>query len=155
MQFVAHEDVDAPVDYVFTQLSDFTALERSALRRGADIQRTDSKTTPGPGMTWKASYDLRRTLMNMALELTQFDPPNGMVIEGHSTTLDGLITLDLVALSRLRTRISLRVDVRARTLPARLFLQSFKLARVHPGVTFKRMAASYATRLEERYKTKK
>lgn len=155
MQFVAHEDVEAPIDFVFAQVTDFVALERSALRRGIEVQRTDRMSDTGVGMTWNASYDLRRMQMNMALEMTQFDPPNGIVIEGHSATLGGLATLDVIALSRIRTRISLTVDVHARTLPARLFLQSFKLARVHPRATFKRKAASFATNLEERYKTQK
>jgi len=153
MHFTAQEDVEAPADYVFEQLSDFTALERSALQRGIDVQRTDRKADLGPGMTWSASYGLQRTQMSLTLELTKYDPPHGMVLHGDSATLDGLITLDLVALSPWRTRISLRVEVRARTLPARLFLQSFKLARVHPSVTFKRKAAFFAARLEENYKS--
>ena len=155
MQFVANEDIEAPVEFVIEQLSDFAALERSALRHGAEVQRTDTMTAPGLGMTWDASYDLRRYRLNMARELKQFDPPNGMVIEGESSTFGGLITLDLVALFRLRTRIRLRVDVRARTLPAHLFLQSFKLARVHPCTIFKAKAADYSARLEERYKSLK
>lgn len=153
MQFVANEDIEAPVEFVFEQLSDFAALERSVLRHGAEVQRTDTMTACGPGMTWDASYDVRRTRLNMALELKQFDPPNGMEIEGRSDTLGGLITLDLVALSRLRTRISLNVNVSARTLPARLFLQSLKLARVHPETIFRTKVADFATRLEERYKS--
>lgn len=154
MQFFAHEDVEAPVDFVFAEVSNFPALERAALRRGVDVQRTDNMSQTDIGMTWAASYELRRTKMSMALELTRFEPPNALVIEGDSATLGGLITLDVLALSRMRTRISLKVDVHARTLPARLFLQSFKLARVHPGVTFKRKAASFAAGIEERYKSK-
>jgi len=37
MKFAAREDIEAPIEYVFSQISDFPALERSALRRGADV----------------------------------------------------------------------------------------------------------------------
>lgn len=154
MQFSAQEDIEAPIAFVFAQVSDFAALERAALQRGARVRRTDLKAEPGPGLTWQASYDLPRTPLNLTLELTQFDPPNGMVVDGRSAMFDGLITLELVALTPSRTRLGLRVDVRARTWPARLFLQSFKVARAHPGVTVKRLTAAYAARIEERYKSR-
>jgi len=50
MKFSTREDVEAPVDYVFGQISDFGAFERQALRRGADVRRLDS----GPFVTGSA-----------------------------------------------------------------------------------------------------
>ncbi|MEM9496355.1 MAG: SRPBCC family protein [Pseudomonadota bacterium] len=152
MQLVAHEDVEAPVEYVFEQVSDFATHERAALRRGADVQRADTLDVPGPGMRWNTRFDFRGKRRNVTFELVTFDPPTGLVIDSQSTNLGGRMVLDLVALSRLRTRISMRVDVTPRTLTARLFLQSLKLARVNPTLKFRDRVAGYATDLEERYK---
>lgn len=151
MQFVAQDDIGVPINFVFEQFSDFAALERAALRRGADVQRTDRLGVIGPGMTWTAGYEFRRMRINMELELTQFDEPDRMFLQGYSPTLNGTIALDLVALSRARTRIKVSVDARARTLPARLFLQSLKFARAHPEATLNEMVSSYAERIELRY----
>ena len=56
MKFVAHEDVEAPIDFVFEQMSDFPALERSALRRGAEVQRVDTVPDKTPGMAWDVAF---------------------------------------------------------------------------------------------------
>lgn len=151
MQLIAQEDIEAPVEFVFDQISDFPRLERSALRRGVDIQRIDCLEAPGPGMAWDASFEVWRKSMRLTLELSQFDRPNGMVLIGRSSSLGGTAVLDLVTLSRSRTRISLRLNIRAETLMNKLFLQSVKLARVDPSETFRKYVAAYATGLEERY----
>lgn len=153
MQLAAVEDIEAPVHYVFDQLSDFAALQRSALRRGFDVQRTDRLAGNALGMTWIASYELRQTRLSLGLELTKFDAPHMLVVEGDSKTLGGVMTLDLVALSRGRTRVKLDVDVQARTLTTRLLIQSFRLARVHPSITVKNKLNDYARRIEQRYKS--
>ena len=48
MKFVAHEDVEAPIEFVFEQVTDFAAIERSALRRGAEVQRVDDLNETRP-----------------------------------------------------------------------------------------------------------
>ena len=37
MKFSSREDLDAPIDYVWQQVTDFVAFERQAMRRGADL----------------------------------------------------------------------------------------------------------------------
>jgi len=43
MEFTAREDVEAPIAYVFAQVTDFAAFERQALRRGAEVRRRDGE----------------------------------------------------------------------------------------------------------------
>ncbi len=40
-------------------LSDFDAWERGAMRRGAEVERTDALARPGPGMAWAATFPYR------------------------------------------------------------------------------------------------
>ena len=66
---------------------------------------------------------------------------------------DGLITtleLELVALSTNRTRISVTFEIKPLTLPARLFVQSMKLAKTNLSNRFKQRVAEYARDIEDR-----
>jgi len=51
LKLAAKYDVEAPVEFVFAQLIDFEGWERAAMRRGADVSRTDKLTKAGPGMS--------------------------------------------------------------------------------------------------------
>lgn len=152
MQFSTKEDIEAPIDYVFTELSDFHSFERSALRRGADVQRIDNKTSNGPGMAWDISFKLRGKTRDLQMELTEYDPPTGMVFSSRSASMGGTMTVDLVPLSRGRTRMSLDILLQPKNLSAKLLVQSLKLARNNLAKRYKLRIAEFAMDLEDRYK---
>lgn len=153
MKFSTREDVEAPIGYVFDQMSDFHAIERSALRRGVEMQRADKKTRIGPGIAWDVAFTLRGKQREMLAELIEFDPPNGLKVESRSQTMGGELVVDLVALSRGRTRVSMEIELKPRNLSARLLVQSLKLARSNLNRRFRDRVAGYAKHLEDRYKT--
>lgn len=153
MKFVAHEDVEAPIEYVFQQVTDFPAIERSALRRGAEVQRADTLSQTAPGMKWDVAFKLRGKRRAMQLELDRIDPPNAMVIVSTSSNTSGRMDLELVPLSRSRTRISVKIDMQPKTLAAKLFFQSMKLARGNLMRKFQNRVAEYATEIEARFKS--
>lgn len=153
MKFTAREDIEAPIEYVFSQVSDFSALERSALRRGADVQRLDELEEPGEGMSWQANFTLRGKERELKFQLSKYDPPQGMVLTSLSPNMGGTMVVDLVALSRGRTRLSVALEMQPKNLSARLLVQSMKLAKSNLNKRFRNRLATYATDLEERYKT--
>ena len=59
--------------------------------------------------------------------------------------------VELVALSRGRTRLSFVADVHPKNLGARLVLQSLKLAKASVTRRFEQRIATYARELEDRY----
>ena len=59
MKVTAREDIEAPLDKVFTELCDFESIERQALRRGIEVRRTDTVAGLGEGMTWHARFRFR------------------------------------------------------------------------------------------------
>ena len=154
MQFSAKEDIEAPIDFVFSQLTDFQAFERSALRRGAEVQRVDDKTSPGVGMAWDVMFELRGKMRELKMELTDLDSPNGMVLSSRSPAMGGDLVVDLVALARGRTRMSVDIDLRPKTLTSRLLVQSLKLARSNLTSRYETRVAGFARDLEDRYKRK-
>ncbi|HAR54496.1 MAG TPA: hypothetical protein DCS45_21865, partial [Roseovarius nubinhibens] len=129
MKFSSKEDVEAPIDFVFAQVSDFASLERSALRRGAEVQRVDDLTSAGAGMAWDAAFEFRGKRRQTRLELVEYDAPNAMNFLSTSQALTADVAVELVALSRKRTRLQMTIDLKPQNLSARLLVQSLKLAR--------------------------
>ena len=154
MKFSAREDIEAPIDFVFTQLTDFQSFERSALRRGAEVQRSDNLAEPGVGMAWNIIFKLRGKMRELDMELTHLDVPNGLVLSSRSTKMGGHMVVDLVALSRRRTRMSADIELKPINLSSRLLVQSLKLARGNLTGRYKLRVAEFARDLEDRFARK-
>ena len=150
MKFSTREDITAPLDQVFNALSDFETFERQAMRRGIDVRRIDPLTQTGVGMRWQVNFKLRGRARDMQLELARFDPEGEMVFQAKSAGIDAEFTVELLALSRSRTRMAVSLDMTPLNLSARLLVQSLKLAKSNLTSRFKQRAADYAKTLEER-----
>lgn len=150
MKMATREDISGPIEAVFEQLSDFDGFERAAMRRGAEIVRTDDLAAPGPGMAWRAGFDYRGKERKANIELADYEVPERIRAQMHSSGVDVEMVIELVAMSRSRTRMNLSVDARPRTLPARLMVQSMKLARQTVLKRFRKRVSDFATDMEER-----
>lgn len=151
MNFSTKEDIEAPINTVFDMLCDFETFERGAMRRGAEVQRTDTLSKPGVGVGWRAAFNMRGKRRQVEIEIVTFDRPNEMVIECRSQGLLTMMTLELVALSKHRTRIMLSFDIKPLNLSARLLVQSLKLAKTSLTKKYKLNVAEFAKTLEERH----
>ncbi|MDF1717797.1 MAG: SRPBCC family protein [Antarcticimicrobium sp.] len=149
MQFSSKEDIDAPIEEVFAAVSDFDGFERSAIRRGIEVRREDEAAAVAPGMAWDAAFDLRGKRRNLRLVLARLAAPEEMQVESESTGLTGVMTVELVALSPQRTRMAIVLNLAPKTLSARLFLQSLKLAKTSLTKRFKLKVAEFAKSIEE------
>lgn len=152
MKFSTREDIEAPIDAVFDMLCDFEGFERSAMRRGAEVLRTDKMDNPGVGMTWDVAFSMRGKMRNVKLEMIRFERPIEMVIAYRSPGLEGTFQVELMALSRSRTRVVIALEIQPLNLSARLLVQSLKLAKTSLTNRFKLRVADYAKGMEDRYK---
>lgn len=151
MQFASKEDIQAPIEQVFAMLSEFESFERSAIRRGIEVIRTDSFVTPIAGYAWNARFKLRGKMRDLDLKLVSYDHPTVMRFESESKGIEGSMILDLVALSPHRTRMSVSMALNPRTLTARLLVQSLKLAKNNLTNRFELSVADYAKTIEDRH----
>ncbi|WP_424938933.1 SRPBCC family protein [Aliiroseovarius sp. S253] len=152
MKIKTHEDIEATIDQVFSAVTDFESFELAALRRGAEVRRTDSMALPGQGMSWQAKFTHRGRQRVADINLEQFDRPNQMRILSKIAGLTADVDVELMALSRTRTRMTLSVDMRPKTIPARLLIQSLKLARTTMLRRFRKRVSEYAATIEARYR---
>jgi hypothetical protein len=148
MKLSAREDIEAPITYVFDRVSDFTLLERSAMRRGVEVVRSVSE-----GKTsWALAFAFRGRPRKALVALEKVDPPNSLVASFSSGGLAGQTIVELIALSRNRTRLSIAVEFAPQTLSARLMVQSMRLAKMTMTRRFKTRVADIAEEMEESYR---
>ena len=149
MKFSSREDIGVPIEQLFLELCDFETLSRKAMHHGADVQRVDTRSTLGTGMRWKVAFMLRGRKRELGIELVHFDKPNELVFEAKSSELGGRFTVELIALSRSRTRMIVAIEMKPLSVSARLLMQSLKLAKKTLTKRFKLRVRNYANSLEE------
>ncbi|WP_299948210.1 SRPBCC family protein [uncultured Ruegeria sp.] len=151
MQFSAQEDIEVPIDTVFTMVSDFERFERMALRRGIDVRRVSGSALPQAGTTWETEFKIRGKPRQITVEMTEFERPSLMRFQSSSKGMNGDTVVELLALSQRRTRFLVETSMGAKTLPARLLLQSLKLGQSRFRRQFQTRLSEFARELEERH----
>lgn len=134
MKFSTRHDVDVPAERLFDAVVDFDRIERVMVRRGARVQRADP--AKGFPMAWNVAFTWRGQLREMALSVRQFDRPEAVVLRGEGEAFDMTVEASVVALSRRRSRLLLLVDLKPRTMKARLLLQSARLTKARLDKNF-------------------
>ena len=153
MKFVARHDIDAPLEFVQKVLADFEGWERAAMRRGAEVSRTDKLRQAGPGMSWLTRFPYRSKERVINVQLLALDMAGHMAFIGSSASIEGDVKIDLLEMAAKRTRLHVGIEVKPRTLGARLFLQSLRLARSRVDKSFDARIAMLAADIETRYRT--
>lgn len=152
MKFKTHEDIEAPIDFVFEQVSDFPAFERSIMRRGADIERVRDGGAHGLGAKWAVKFLLRGTERAIEAEVTEAQAPNALKVEMKSRSADGVLQVELVPLSRARTRLNVMVRANAKTIAAKLLFKSARFAKNKTEGRFQTVVEDFAAEVDQRYR---
>lgn len=152
MKFNTREDIEAPIDYVFTRITDFQGFERQAMRRGANLQRLDNTPVPTLGSAWDISFKFRGRDRKINAVIAKLEAPTDMRIDTTAKGLGGVTLVELVALSRTRTRISMTLEMTPKTLAARLLMQSLKLAKTNLIRRFKLRVSEFSEGVEDSYR---
>ncbi|WP_051076530.1 hypothetical protein [Octadecabacter arcticus] len=84
-------------------------------------------------------------------EIIEVDKPNGLTFEVTSKSADATMVIELVALSRARTRLNVKAVAKAKTIPAKLLFQSVRFTRQKNQDRFKTIVSGFAKDVETRY----
>ena len=144
MKLSTREDIEAPISRVYEAVTDFDSFERQMLRRGIDVARDESCQPPNIGARWQARVKWRKRLHEVEAELVTVDPGNGYAIESRGAGIVCLAVVDLVPLSKSRTRLLVSMDLKPTTLSSRLFIHSLKLTKGSLTRRFKHRVAGFA-----------
>lgn len=150
MKLASKKDIEAPLSAVWAAIADHEAWERSAMRRGVEVERTDTQTRPGPGMAWVARFSFRGKARKASLTMTDMVEPSLLGFLLISDSIELVSRVELIEMSARRTRIHVATEIKPRSLGARLFLQSLRLARSKVDQKFDARVAQLALELETR-----
>lgn len=151
MDFSAREDIDAPIDFVFENLTDFASFERAIMRRGGEISVLKGDNTPTEGAAWRVTFPMRGKVRNVEATLTTVDAPNKLTFEIDSKNASGTSNIELVSLSPKQTRMIIKVQAKPLTIPARLFFQSLRFAKQRTKRRFQTVIEGFAKDMQSRY----
>jgi uncharacterized protein YndB with AHSA1/START domain len=152
MKLTTRQDIEAPLDFVYARLTDFSHFERMAMRRGAEVERTDRLRNPDVGMAWRLRFAYRGKARTMSVRWADAEPGSHLAWAFDSPPLEGMVKVELVSLSARRTRMTMEVDARPKTLAARLMVQSMRLAKGRVQKRFDTTSGQLANMVEEQYR---
>ena len=150
MKFSTREDVDAPIADVFEALCDFDAFERAAMRRGAEVTRKVEPEGSGLGAKWDVALVMRGKAREITLEVTDAREPEFLTVSMTSKSFLGSLGVELIALSRSKTRMVIGFEVRPQNLSARVLVQSAKLTKPKLDAKFRDRVALQVREMESR-----
>ncbi|GIT89762.1 hypothetical protein JANAI62_07530 [Jannaschia pagri] len=148
MKFVATEEIAAPMDVVWRRVTDFDGFEARISARAGSVTRTPQGPVT-PATTWVGQVEFNGKTRKANVSILSLDAP-GHHLEMEAQTNGMAITVDvaLVTVSATRTRMTVTTDAKARTLAARLILQSAKLGRQVLAKRYKTRIATFARNVE-------
>ena len=153
MKFSTKQDIETPAAYVFAALTDFEGWERAALRRGADVTRTDNLRSAGAGMSWHIAFQFRGRQRKMDVRLLNMMPTSTLEFAALSAAIDATTTIEIVEMSARRARLNVTAKFTPLTLTAKLFIQSLRLARARADRKFAQRIQTIAAEIEARYRS--
>ncbi|MEO0357776.1 MAG: SRPBCC family protein [Pseudomonadota bacterium] len=152
MKFSTREDVNAPADVVFAEATDFDGFERMIRRYGSKVTRMDDQNSKGAGMMWDVGFKFRGRNRHARATVTEFTTPDSMGVSTEVGGMDSLLSVEVIALSATKSRLQVSLELKPKTLSARLIVQSLKLAKTKMNTRFKARVSSFAANIEDSFR---
>lgn len=149
MKFSTEQIVAAPQEALWAALTDFSRFERDAVTSGAEVHRTDTLTRPGVGMGWRARFDTKGRTREMTAELAEMRDPGALRFAGKLSGMEGDLVFVLTPIGPNKTRLEAELSLRARSITAKLMLQSMKLARGNVAKGFRARVKAFCRMSEQ------
>jgi hypothetical protein len=151
MKLTAKTDLDVPAAFVFDTLADHAGWEAEARQRGAEVERPADMPLDGIGAGWRLRFSFRGKTRKVLVWVKDMQPDQLLTYAFEGNAVEGGATLEVMALSARRTRLKVGLLVKPRTLAARLFLNTLRLARRKVQARYDKRLAQLSGLIEARY----
>ena len=155
MKLTAKTDLEAPVEFLHAYLCDNATWEREAIRRGIEVERPADMPLSGVGAGWRIKVPFRGRVRKVLLRVDEIVQDQTIAYSFEGQALVGTTVMEMKALSARRSRLKVTIDAKPKTLAARLFLNTLRLARRKVEERFEKRVGKLGARVEERYAREK
>ena len=149
MKISAREDIQTPISAVFARLTDFAAHEAVAARRGVAVERLSRPQARTDRPAWKAVFQYGGREREVTVEVSDLHDPDFFASEIHYQGIDASIDIELVPLAKTRTRMIVGLELKPRSIKAKLVVQSLKIAKGSIQRRIENRLKSFARELEQ------
>jgi hypothetical protein len=151
MKLTAKTDLDIPAGVVFARLTDHAAWEREAVRRGIEVERPADMPLSGIGAGWRIRAQYRGKLRKLLIRIDDMVQDQRLHFKIDSPSAEADAVVEVMVLSPRRSRLRVVMDVRPKTLAARLFLNTIRLAKGRVQARFEQRLARLGQHIKDGY----
>ena len=151
MRLTAKTDIEVPLAEVYHYITDFAAWEIAATERRAEVTRTDAKPLDAVGSGWRVRFFFRGKARNMVVRVARLVPGEVAAFLIDSPSIEGASELEVTPLSPRRTRVRVVLDVKPKTLAARVVISTLRLSKGRLERRFEGRVAQLGAALAARY----
>jgi hypothetical protein len=151
LKLTAKTDLDVPVDFLHAYLCDPAPWEREAIRRGAEIERPADMPLSGVGAGWRIKVPFRGRVRKVLLRVDDIVQDQSIAFSFEGQALVGNSWLETRPLSSRRSRLKVTIEAKPKTLAARLFINTLRLARRRVEDRMEMRVGQLGARIEQAY----
>jgi uncharacterized protein YndB with AHSA1/START domain len=151
MKLTAKTDLEVPAAFVFATLVDHASWEREAVRNGAEVERPPGTPAAGLGAAWRIRGQFRGKPRKVLLKIEELVETQRVVLSIDSPSVEGSSRFEVMVLSPRRSRLRVDVEFKPKTLAARLFINTMRLAKGKVQAKFESRLAGIGGRIKDRY----
>lgn len=151
MKLTAKTDLEVPAAAVFATLIDHPSWEREAIRNGVEVERPAGSPMMGVGAEWRIRGHFRGKARQVLVRIEELTPEQRLALGLDSPSVEGTSRLEVMVLSPRRSRLRVELEVKPKTLAARLFINTMRLAKGRVQARFENRLGQLGARIKERF----
>jgi hypothetical protein len=151
MKLTAKTDLEVPAAAVFASLIDHPAWEREAIRNGVEIERPAGTPATGVGAEWRIRGHFRGKPRKVQVKIEEMTQDQRIALGLDSPSIEGTTRLEIMVLSPRRSRMRVDLEIKPKTLAARLFINTMRLAKGRVQARFEKGLGRLGARIKDRY----
>jgi uncharacterized protein YndB with AHSA1/START domain len=151
MKLTAKTDLEVPAAFVFATLIDHSAWEREAVRNGVEVERPSGSPDSGVGASWNIRGHFKGKARKVLVRIDELTPEQRLALSMDSPSMEGVSRIEVLVLSPRRSRLRTDLEVKPKTLAARLFINTMRLAKGRVQARFEKGLTQLGARIKDRY----